>query len=234
MTKPGGRKRLVKRQLAGVVGRLREWFTNHEPCLKTDGSLNISGIATRTGIPRTTIDGWFRADPANASRTHAPELFHIYLLSEAEGISPTWLLLGVGPERIAAARADADVATELRERVVTQVVAKYPRIAPALIAATIPEPRELLRGAISWALTDIERRKDAVMAYQLHVELNHNPYELTPQQLRWRFDAAKAAAEHVTKVSPEVLARAKETWAVQSERDIAAATVEQTEREAPT
>src|SRR4051794_32178645 len=48
-------------------------------------------IADHLGIPRTTVTKWFSSPPT------FPSTNHVLRLAEQANISPSWLLLGVGP-----------------------------------------------------------------------------------------------------------------------------------------
>src|SRR5712692_1491680 len=56
-----------------------------------------SALARHLGIPRPTIAGWFQGQPK------VPDPAHMIVMAVKDRLSPTWLLLGQGPELIGAA-----------------------------------------------------------------------------------------------------------------------------------
>ncbi len=95
-----------------------------------------SALARRVGIPRPTIAGWFQGEPK------VPDPAHIIVMAVKDRLSPTWLLLGEGPELIGATLPNSELSELLRQAVVA-TVQSYTGAAPNFLAQFIPPSAQL-------------------------------------------------------------------------------------------
>ena len=95
-----------------------------------------SALAKHLAIPRSTVAGWFQGQPK------VPDPAHIIAMATKDQLSPTWVLLGEGPELIGAVLPQREVSELLREAVLATVQA-HTGAAPAFLAQFIPPAAQL-------------------------------------------------------------------------------------------
>src|SRR6267378_579644 len=108
-----------------------------------------SALARHLGIPRPTIAGWCQGEPK------VPDPAHIIVMAVKDRLSPTWLLLGEGPELIGAALPNGEM-SELLRRSVVATAQSYTGAAPAFLAQFIPPAAQLWEQIVRDHLTRLE------------------------------------------------------------------------------
>jgi hypothetical protein len=131
---PGGQPGIPASRKRDIAKRLRT-------CGQRLNCRTAALLADRLRIPRTTVVSWFRKEGAVT-----PTTANVIALAEEAEISPTWLLLGEGPELRGATKFD-DLGGALRGHVARSLAAEL-EVNPDFVAAVIPVGKALLQGMV--------------------------------------------------------------------------------------
>lgn len=82
------------------------------------GLLTYDRFARYLGIPRTTITAWLGNPP------RIPSTAHVLAFAQRANVSPTWLLLGEGPELLGMPSPACEIGTALEQTVRAHLTAK--------------------------------------------------------------------------------------------------------------
>lgn len=108
----GGQPSISLQKKREIRDRIRQCYK------KIVGVLTYDGFARHLGVPRTTITGWFGNPP------RVPSSAHVLALAERANVSPTWLLLGEGPELRGMPLPATDLAPALEQALQSHLLAK--------------------------------------------------------------------------------------------------------------
>lgn len=124
----GVRKREIRKRL--------EWCQQHMKCS------SHAEFAKRIGVPRTTVVAWFRRQNPTT-----PTTANVLSLAEQAGISPTWVLLGEGPELCGTTASADDLGAGVRSYV-SRSLATQLSLRQEFVEAVLPSAEQLLNGLI--------------------------------------------------------------------------------------
>lgn len=134
-----------------IASRLRKYLADHF------GTRYEAAVAKGTGIPGKAIYRWTSEDEKGLK---TPATASLIALARGIGISPNWLLLGVGPEELGALMPRAELAEALRAHVVAGVrVAEH--AIPAEVEEATPSGEVLLAANVLAGRSDFLRWRDA-------------------------------------------------------------------------
>jgi hypothetical protein len=136
---------LTPRTAKDVKDRLQKFYlTGSPPRFESQ-----SALAEHLGIPRSTVAGWFQGKPK------VPAPAHIITMAWKDGLSPTRLLLGQGPELIDAALPQSEMSELLRRSVVATVRSRT-GAALGFLAEFIPPADQLWTEIVEARLARLE------------------------------------------------------------------------------
>jgi transcriptional regulator with XRE-family HTH domain len=95
-----------------------------------------SDLARHLDISRSTIAGWFQKEPK------VPDPGHLIRMAKLDRLSPTFLLIGVGPEVLDAAVPEKDLEPMLRANLRASLVARG--VPAQWIDRLLPSGREVM------------------------------------------------------------------------------------------
>ena len=116
----------------GVKDRLQRFYLAGSP----PRFESQSALARHLEISRSTVAGWFQGRPK------VPEPTHMIAMAERDRLSPTWVLLELGPELIGAPLPQRETGQLLRESMVATIESRT-GAAPEFLAWFIPSAAEL-------------------------------------------------------------------------------------------
>jgi hypothetical protein len=168
-----GKGKLPTGYQEGVRTRLRLWWkkkVSEDP----EKYRTYSALSRALGFARTTLIGWLKPLPPNQrskKKPPAPSVNQVVELAQREGLSPNWLLLGIGPERIGSTIAGHQLGPDLRTYLVEELgrlfekrLGKGQRVSD-WIDARLPSTEKLLDNVVRRYLEVVEA---AVKANEEH------------------------------------------------------------------
>lgn len=191
-----GRVALTGAQWAGIRGRLRA-------IVKAEGS--IQAFSRKLGVNDRGARKWL-----NNASGKGFDLARVFQVAAKFNKSPTWLLLGTGPEDLGATRAFDDLSaevsgyvrrqlpTDLREYVERDPREKYPD-GNAILAEAVAETERQLRIALEWQSKGVGSVLAPLMSLRALYEadgplevLGKRHTEVREAQQRMRYKALRA------------------------------------------
>jgi hypothetical protein len=134
----------------GVRDRLRWWYEKRRREAPAKYGNHVTAART-LGMNRTTLRGWL-APCAKRKKPPVPNLRAMIELAEKERLSPTWLLLGVGPEFLADQGSQHELIEQIRVYSLDRVRRRAPMNAETA-GRVVPAP-ELLLARLNTVIDD--------------------------------------------------------------------------------
>ena len=128
-------------------------------------------FADALGVSRNTVSTWVSTKPETADpRPPIPETGHLLAIGEEIQIQPTFVLFGVGPERMGAPCPD-EKATELLHNYVNGVLASECKTTPEFVASVLPPAADLLAELLDRYRRRVQQEVKAQRAFKRSTSL---------------------------------------------------------------